>query len=72
MSDNEIGVYENCMDCPLHRVLADPDPYDWFCDDDVKIYCTKAQRNIAVACRPYNDRKESKVPIWCPLKELKQ
>lgn len=58
----------NCMDCPHHRVEADPDPDDWFCDDDIKVVCTKADRNITVACRPYNTRKESDIPEWCPLK----
>ena len=64
--------YTNCIDCPFHDVLSDPDPDDWFCDDDVKVYCRKAERNVTVACRPYNTRKESAVPTWCPLdKELK-
>lgn len=58
----------NCMDCPFHDVRPDPDPHDWFCDDDEKVYCTKANRNITVACRPYNKRKESEVPDWCPIK----
>lgn len=57
----------NCMDCPFHKVLADPDPDDWFCDDDVRVYCTKANQNITTACRPYNTRNESEVPTWCPL-----
>jgi hypothetical protein len=60
------------MDCPHHRVERDPDPYDWFCDDDVKVVCTLAQRDITVACRPYNKRKESDVPQWCPLLYVKK
>lgn len=31
---------ENCMDCKHHKVINDPDPYDWFCSDDVAIVCT--------------------------------
>lgn len=58
----------NCIDCPFHKVLSDPDPDDWFCDDDVKVVCTKASKNITVACRPHHIRRESAVPIWCPLK----
>jgi hypothetical protein len=57
-----------CIDCPHHEVRSDPDPDDWFCDDDVKVVCLKAKRNITVACRPYNTRRESSVPSWCPLK----
>ena len=57
----------NCMDCPHHDVQRDPDPDDSFCSDDVKVVCQKAKRNITVACRPYNMRKECPVPEWCPL-----
>ncbi|MCC6405070.1 MAG: hypothetical protein IT405_01645 [Candidatus Yanofskybacteria bacterium] len=31
---------KNCMDCPHHEVVRDPDPDDWFCDDDKAIVCT--------------------------------
>lgn len=33
---------ENCLDCPKHAVLPDPDPDDWFCDDDKAVACTLA------------------------------
>lgn len=29
----------NCIDCPRHVVVPDPDPTDWFCDDDVAVLC---------------------------------
>ena len=58
----------NCMDCPNHRVARDPDPHDWFCDDDEKVLCAiTSNKAITVACRPYNKRKECNVPSWCPL-----
>ena len=57
----------SCTECPFHKVLPDPDPYDWFCDDDVKVICTKQSREITVACRPYNIVRETPVPDWCPL-----
>ena len=57
---------ENCIDCSHHHIQDDPDPHDWFCDDDVKVFCTKAKRNITVACRPHHIRKECEVPDWCP------
>ena len=60
---------ENCVDCPFHEVQPDPDPDDWFCDDDVKVVCTKAKKNITVACRPYSTRRECSIPRWCPLKK---
>jgi hypothetical protein len=64
----------NCMDCPFHEVLPDPDPNDWFCDDDSKVICTKTKRkhnSITVACRPYQLRKECDIPKWCPLGDIK-
>lgn len=64
------NTYANCIDCPNHIVLPDPDPYDWFCDDDVKVVCTKAKRQITCACRPYNIREESVIPDWCPIQLL--
>jgi hypothetical protein len=64
----------NCTDCMHHHVLPDPDPNDWFCDDDVKVICShkesltpKGMRVITCACRPYNIVKECETPDWCPL-----
>ena len=75
---------DNCIDCPNHEVINDPDPYDWFCDDDQAVLCKispntpvrgskwiseRAEfRTITAACRPYNIRKECNIPDWCPLK----
>jgi hypothetical protein len=30
----------NCVDCKYHRIVKDPDPDDWFCDDDVAVVCS--------------------------------
>lgn len=60
---------KNCINCDDHVVLPDPDPDDWFCDDDVKVTCKLAKRNITVACRPYNIEKECVTPKWCPKKK---
>jgi hypothetical protein len=77
---------KNCLDCPHHEIIPDPDPHDWFCDDDIAIICKlKASRpkesiyaadrasfkRITCACRPYMARKEANTPDWCPLKEKK-
>lgn len=61
------SIYKNCMDCPHHSVQSDPDPLDWFNDDDEKVVCLKLNKNITVACRPYQKRSECEVPKWCPL-----
>ena len=37
---NEAYKPSNCMDCPHKKVIADPDPSDWFCDDDEALVCT--------------------------------
>ena len=62
---------DNCLDCPNHAILPDPDPLDSFCHDDVKVVCTKGSsdkpRVIALAIRPYQARRESAIPDWCPL-----
>ena len=76
-------LYSNCMDCPHHLVVNDPDPTDSFNDDDVAVLCTKtlnhSQRHyyaykrlfeyepITVSCRPHYKRKESITPKWCPI-----
>jgi hypothetical protein len=70
MATKKTLVIENCQDCPHHENRMDPDPDDWFCDDDMKVVCLKTSRKdneITCACRPYNLRKESEVPKWCPL-----
>ena len=28
-----------CKDCEEMIVISDPDPYDWFCDDDCAMVC---------------------------------
>ena len=65
----------NCSECPHHEVLPDPDPDDWFNDDDVKVVCKKTKRKdnvITTACRPYNIKKETDIPKWCPLLKEKK
>ena len=73
----------NCLDCANHRLVPDPDPDDWFCDDDVAVVCamtrrppdTKSRyavdrqpyRSVVSGCRPYFVRPNSKAPDWCPL-----
>lgn len=44
-----------CIDCSFASFEADPDPHDWFCDDDMKIVCKAGKRPFTVASglRPY-------------------
>jgi hypothetical protein len=62
-----MSVYNNCTQCKSHNVMPDPDPFDWFCDDDVKVFCIEAKRYITEACRPHHIVRECNVPEWCPL-----
>lgn len=64
-------LIDNCLDCNYCQILPDADSNDWFCDDDQKAVCNVMDREITVSCRPYNLRKECKVPEWCPLKKIK-
>lgn len=59
----------NCIDCEHHVVLDDPDETDWFNDDDVKVHCQLAKKDVMVGIRPYQVRKEAATPAWCPLKQ---
>lgn len=62
----------NCLDCPHHRVLPDPDPLDSFCVDDEKVVCKKSRNRVVTqANRPYRTRREAAIPSWCPLDDAK-
>lgn len=63
MGKEVVFKLDNCMDCPHHRVYADPDDYD------EKVVCSMADRNITIACRPHHKRRECEIPDWCPLKQ---
>lgn len=67
MANTKSILITNCQECPYHQNLPDPDPNDSFCYDDMKVLCTKTQRFVTVACRPYRLTKESDIPSWCPL-----
>jgi hypothetical protein len=58
----------SCIDCGWHDILPDPDPDDWFCDDDVKVICKKTGQVIIFGCRPHHVRSECKIPMDCPIR----
>jgi hypothetical protein len=35
----------NCVQCPHHEIIGDPDPYDSFCSDDMAVICKKTTSN---------------------------
>ncbi|CAG9924321.1 hypothetical protein BOVAB4_4693 [Bacteroides ovatus] len=66
MGKTKINEIKKCVQCPHCIILPDPDPYDWFCDDDVKLFCEKLKRTVAAALRPY-ESDEVDIPSDCPL-----
>ena len=59
---------DNCLDCPHHLDGIDCTTEDEFCYDDHIVVCELANdKEITTQCRPYNLRKECRIPDWCPL-----
>lgn len=57
-----------CRECPHCRIVPDPDPSDWFNDDDEKAFCREAgHKLIENTLRPY---ERIIIPDWCPLRIL--
>ena len=50
MGKTIVNEIEKCTQCPHCTILPDPEPYDWFCDDDVKLFCEKLKRTEYI-CR---------------------
>ena len=57
-----VKVPKFCVKCPHHLDIADPDPHDWFCDDDRAIVCTlvKNRRRNKEKSKYQADRSEFK------------
>ena len=52
-------VKKTCMDCSDHEVICDPDPHDWFCDDDMAVICKLAKNpDIKPDSKYMSDRQE--------------
>ena len=52
---------KSCVSCKSHKIIADPDPSDWFCDDDVALVCTLVKnRNRKSKSRYLADKNEFK------------
>ena len=45
MGKTKINEIKKCVQCPHCTILPDPEPYDWFCDDDVKLFCEKLKKD---------------------------
>lgn len=61
--------YEYCNQCPGLLRQREPDPDDWFNDDDEGRYCKHVlekgnPKKIEGMCRPY---EKTTPAIWCPF-----
>ncbi len=75
----------DCSQCPHYGTAADPDPNDWFCDDDQYGYCKITPNDARKSDSKYvSDRSTFKtlyksrrpyevgklpVPEWCPMRK---
>ena len=75
----------DCSQCPHYTTAADPDPNDWFCDDDQYGFCTITPNDARNPNSQYqSDRSKFKtlyksrrpyevgklpVPEWCPMRK---
>jgi len=63
MATKEIKI-SKCVECQHHKIIADPDPHDWFCGDDEAVVCTKTKKeasDIKKDSKYASDRQELKV-----------
>ena len=56
---------EYCDSCKCLVFAPDPDPHDWFRDDDKKAICTALNAKIAGALE-YNELTNIRKPLFCP------
>lgn len=57
----------NCLDCSHHVVIRDrdPDPTDWFCDDDVAVTCTLTKNPTIDAQSKYVSNRNEFRSVTC-------
>lgn len=57
---------EKCVQCPYHKII--PDSNDDI-DTNLKLKCSKSDRIVEYALRPYNV-KYVNIPPWCSLEKV--
>lgn len=68
-------VLGSCLECTNHKIIPDPDPNDWFCDDDVAVVCLSASNDKQnTESKWISDRHPNKViePSIRPFKVEKE
>lgn len=80
-------MVDNCLDCEHCIKVSDPDPLDWFRDDEMAVACALVKNDntewiprmdyrfpnkcVTYACSMDDLRESCQQPDWCPLKENK-
>lgn len=64
----------NCCDCLHHEIIEDPDPDDWFCDDDVAVVCkiTKNKKRDQNSKHKSNHSEFRAITIACRPYNIKK
>ena len=57
---------ELCDSCPSFRLLPDPDPNDWFRDDDMKAVCLEVNGVIKGSLECPSEFINIHKPLYCP------
>ena len=55
-----------CNNCKFLRLLPDPDPFDWFSDNDEQAICIRVNALITEGFEPSEVPKIYR-PLYCPL-----
>lgn len=59
-----------CRECPHCRIVPDPDPSDWFNDDDEKAFCREAGHKNGNSTIPFPyEFKYEKEYVWIKIEE---
>ena len=65
-SSQGMGGCEYCDHCSSFRLLPDPNPFDWFRDDDMKAVCLEVNGVIASSLEGPGEYTNIRKPLYCP------
>jgi hypothetical protein len=65
-STQGMGGCEYCDQCSAFKLLPDPDPFDWFGDDNMKAVCLEVNGVIAGFLERPSEWTNIRKPLYCP------
>jgi hypothetical protein len=65
-STQGMGGCEYCDQCSAFKLLPDPDPFDWFEDNDMKAVCLEVNGVIAGSLARPSEWTNIRKPLYCP------